>query len=195
MQRPTLLEGILVACVAGLVTSPVMFTLRPWLGAAVAWKACIAVLASAYIVYLLARRGKTAGRITLAVLSFLTVLASLVFEMRWPSVLLVAMALIWGTRSYTYGGSLVAALLHGVLCLLGLGAALWAYTYSGSLALASWSFFLTQAAFTFVPPYLTRQPPPGERVTGDQESDDFVLAHQAAQKALARLRTWSVPGT
>ena len=194
MQRPTLLEGMLVAGIASLVTGPVIFTLRLWLGTAMAWKAGIVVLASAYIVYLLTRRGKTAGRVTLALLSFLTLLASLVLEVRWPSVMLTALALIWGIRAYAYGRSLVAALLHGGLCLLGLGAALWAYTHSGSLALASWSFFLTQAVWAFIPPGLTRHSPSADAVAGGQEVDDFVLAHQAAQKALGKLRPWSMPG-
>ena len=42
-----------MALVAGLVASPVMFTLHLLLGAVMAWKTGIVVLASAYIVYLL----------------------------------------------------------------------------------------------------------------------------------------------
>ena len=141
------------------------------------------------VVYLLAQRGSTVGRTTLAVFSLLVLLASLAFEARWSTVLLVAVGLIWGMRACAYSRSLIAALLHGGICLLGLGAALWAYAPSGSMALASWSFFLVQAAGVFVPARLTRQPPEAGRVAGGRESDDFVLAYQAAQKALSRLRT------
>ena len=51
-----------------------------------------------------------------------------------------------------------------------------------------------QAAGAFIPPRLTWQHPTREHITGAQEADGFVLAHQAAQKALDRLRTWSVAG-
>jgi hypothetical protein len=111
-----------------------------------------------------------------------------VLAARWMTVVLVAVALIWGIRAYTYGRSPVAWLLHGGLCLLGLGAALWAYAHSGSIVLAVWSFFLLQALFVCVPPRLAQQPVE-EGVTGGQEADGFARAHQAAQKALDRLRT------
>lgn len=147
MQRPTLFAGILVALIAGMVVGPVVFALSLMLGASMAWKTAIVVMAYAYIVYLLAESSRTAGRTTLAVLSLLVLLASLVYAVQWSLVALIAMALMGGIRAYAYSQSLVAALLHGGICLLGLGAALWAYAHSGSIALASWSFFLMQAAF------------------------------------------------
>ena len=193
MQRPTLFAGILVALVAGSLVSPVAFVLRLVLGASMAWKAVIVVMAYAYIVYLLAQSGRTAGRTALAVLSLLTLLASLVWGVQWSSVALIAMAVMWGIRAYAYSRSLVAALLHGGICLLGLGAALWAYAQSGSIALASWSFFLMQAAFVLVPPRLARRTSAAGWVAGGQAVDAFVQARQAAQKALDRLRTSTVP--
>ena len=192
MQRPTLLEGILVALVVSLAASPVVFVLSLLLSPVMAGKAVIVVIAYAYIVYLLAQSGRTAGRTTLAVLSLLVLLASVVLAVRWTTVVLVAVALIWGMRACTYSRSLVVWLLHGGLCLLGLGAALWAYTHSGSIVLAVWSFFLLQALFACVPPRLAQQPVEEGDVAGDQEGDGFVRAHQAAQKALGRLRPRAV---
>jgi len=194
MQRPTLLEGILVALTASLVAGPLVFGLRLVLGVSMAWKAGIVILAYAYIVYLLAQSSRTAGRTTFAVLSLLVLLASLMFEVRWPAMALIAVALIWGLRAYAYSQSFVVTLLHGGLCLLGLSAALWAYAHSSSIALASWSFFLMQAAFVLVPPRLARRTLAAGGIAGAQEVDGFVLAHQAAQKALGRLRTRAVPG-
>lgn len=191
MQRPTVLEGILVALVVSLAASPVVFLLSLVLGTVMAGKAVIAVMAYAYILYLLAQSGRTTGRVTLAVLSLLALLASLVLEARWTTVVLVAVALIWSIRACTYSRSLVVGLLHGGLCLLGLGAALWTYTHSGSLVLAVWSFFLLQALFVYVPPRLAQQPAATGGIAG-QEVDSFVQAHQAAQTALGRLRTQAV---
>jgi hypothetical protein len=186
MQRPTVLEGILVALAASLLISPLIFMLRLVLGTVLAWNATIVVLAYGYIVYLLAQRGRSAGRITLALLSLLVFVSSLLLELRWPALVLVAVGLIWGVRTCVYSRSLVTALLHGGLCLLSLGAALWAYAYSGSLALAVWSFFLLQAAGVLVPPCLTQQTTDAEGAAGEQQTDSFTLAYQAAQKAFSR---------
>src|SRR6266511_1791869 len=128
MQRPTLLEGILVALVVSLAASPVVFVLSLLLGPAMAGKAVIVVIAYAYIVYLLAQSGRTDGRTTLAVLSLLALLASVVLEARWTAVVLVAVELLsapgvicvcpsspsaaasgeWGGRRWTGGGWLCA---------------------------------------------------------------------------------------
>jgi hypothetical protein len=166
--------------------SPLIFMLRLALGTTLGWKTAIVVLAYSYIVYLLARRGRSAGRLTLALLSLLVFVACLLLELRWSSLLLMAVGLIWGVRACVYSRSLLAAGLHGGLCLLGLGAALWAYAHSGSAALASWSFFLLQAAGVFVPPRLAQQTPETERAAGEQQVDSFILAYQAAQKAFSR---------
>ena len=186
MQRPTVLEGILVALAASLLISLLIFMLRLALGAVLAWKTATVVLAYGYIVYLLARRGRSAGRLTLALLSLLVCVACLLLEPHWPALLLVAVGLIWGVRACVYSRSLVAACLHGGLCLLGLGVALWAYAHSGSAALASWSFFLLQAAGVFVPPRFPQQTPEAEGAAGEQQVDSFILAYQAAQKAFSR---------
>jgi hypothetical protein len=187
MQRPTLLEGIFVALIASLAIGPLLAVLRLGLGAVMAWKGALVIVAYTYIVYLLTRRGNMPGRTLLALCSLLTCLACLVLELRWPTLALVALALVWGIRAYAYSQSLVPALLHGGLCLVGLGAALWTYAHSSSLALACWSFFLTQAIFPWLPRRLGPPPHQEPYAPGSQEGDDFVAAHQAAQKALSRL--------
>lgn len=187
MQRPTLLEGICVALVASLTIGPLLALLRFGLSTVVAGKGALVIVAYSYIVYLLTRRGKMPGRAVLALGNLVVCLACLVLELRWPALVLVLLALVSSIRAYAYSHSLVPALLHGGLCLLGLGAALWTYAYSQSLALASWSFFLIQALFSLLPARLGRASQQEQDALGGQEVDDFVVAHQAAQKALSRL--------
>ena len=185
MQRPTLFEGIVVALVISLLASPLGYMLRLWMGGAMGGKVWIVVIAYAYIVYLLAQSPKPVGRTLLAGLSALALLGSLALETRW--VVLAAMALIAGIRACVYSRSLLAALLHGSLCLFGFGTALWAYWQSGSLILATWSFFLLQALFVCLPSRL-RSPAGAPQKEADEEEDGFRKAYQAAQQALARLQ-------
>ena len=83
MQRPTLLEGIFVALVASLAIGPLIAVLHIGLGAVMAWKGALIVVAYTYIVYLLARRGKMPG------------------ARFWPS---LACSSVWHASSWKYAG-------------------------------------------------------------------------------------------
>jgi hypothetical protein len=184
MQRPSVFEGIGVALVISLIASPLGSMVSLWRGGPMGGKLCLVAITYIYIVYLLTQSPKHTGRTLLAVLSALALMGSVLLETRW--VVLVAMALIAGIRACAYSRSLLPGLLHGGLCLLGLGAALWAYRHSGSLMLTVWSFFLLQALFVWIP---LRLRSPAATTPGEAgEEDGFIKAHQAAQQALARLR-------
>lgn len=185
MQRPTFLEGVGIALLISLITSPLAALLHLWVGGFLGVAVFVVTLTYLYIVYLLARSRKTTGRMTLAGLSAVLLSGSLVLPAPWVG--LSALALMAAMRACAYSRSICSSLLHGLLCLFGLGVALWAYRQSGSLFLTVWSFFLLQALFVYIPAHLPKSqeaPVPGE--------DPFSQAHQAAQQALARLRSGPV---
>jgi hypothetical protein len=189
MHRPTLLEGVLVALVLSLSVSPLVVFVQLALGSLLAWKMAVMVMAYTYICYLLARSGRKSGRMTLGLLALTVLLASLVFNLQFATLLLLCVTLIWGIRSFAYSRNLVSAALHGGVCVLGCGAALMMYGHSGSLALAIWSFFLVQAAFVLIPAQFMRRAatPTGETLGG--APDGFGRAYHAAEQALERLTT------
>jgi hypothetical protein len=189
MRRPTLLEGVLVALVLSLSVSPLVVFVQLALGSLLAWKMVVMVIAYTYICYLLARSGRKNGRMTLGLLALTVLLASLVFNLRFATLLLLCVTLMWGMRSFAYSRSLVSVVFQGGLCVLGCGAALMVYGHSGSLALAIWSFFLIQAAFVLIPAQFMRRAatPTGETLRG--APDDFRRAYHAAEQALERLTT------
>ena len=126
---------------------------------------------------------------TLGLCALAVLLAALLLSVRMTTLLLVALTLIWGIRSFAYSRSLVAAALQGGVCLLGCGAARLVLAHSGHLALALWSFFLVQATFVLIPTRLTRRlaVPRCKAMTG--LPDGFMHAYQAAEQALGRLCT------
>ena len=189
MHRPTLLEGVLVALVLSLSVSPLVVFVQLALGSLLAWKMAVMVMAYTYICYLLARSGRKSGRMTLGLLVLTVLLASLLFNLRFATLLLLCVTLTWGMRSFAYSRSLVSAVLQGGVCVLGCGAALMVYGHSGSLALAIWSFFLVQAAFVLIPAQFMRRAarPTGETLSGTL--DGFGRAYHAAEQALERLTT------
>src|SRR5215510_16316386 len=116
MHRPTLLEGILVALVLSLSVSPIVVFVQLAVGSLLAWKIGVMVLAYTYICYLLARSGRRSGRVTLGLLAITVLLASLVFNLRFATLLLLCVTLTWGIRSFAYSRSLVSVVLQGGLC-------------------------------------------------------------------------------
>lgn len=188
MHRPTLLEGVLVALVLSLSVSPLIALVQLAVGSLLAWKLGVIAMAYTYICYLL-RRSRRSGRLTLGLLALTVLLAGLVFNLRFPAILLLCVTLIWGMRSFAYSRSLVSTVLQGIVSGLGCGAALMMYGHSGSLALAIWSFFLVQAAFVLIPAQGIRRPAVSLGLTPGSPPDGFGRAYHAAEQALERLTT------
>ena len=189
MQRPTLLEGILVALVLSLLVGPIVVLLQTLVGSLLAWKAVVVLIASTYIGYLLVQSGRRKGRVTLGLGTLVVLLAALLLNVPMTTMLLVALALIWGIRSFAYSQSLLAAALQGGVCLLGWAAARLVLAHSGHLALALWSFFLVQATFVLIPTRMTRRPAVERCKASPALPDGFMHAYQAAEQALGRLHT------
>jgi hypothetical protein len=189
MHRPTLLEGVLVALVLSLSVSPLVVFVQLAVGSLLAWKIGVMVLAYTYMCYLLTRSGRRSGRVTLGLLALTVLLTSLVCNLRFPTILLLCVTLMWAVRSFAYSRSLVSAVLQGGGCVLGCGAALIVYGHSRSLALAIWSFFLVQAAFVFIPAQFIRRSARPSGTTLGGAPDGFGLAYHAAEQALERLTT------
>ena len=189
MHRPTLLEGALVALVLSLSVSPLVVFVQLVIGGLLAWKIAVIIMEYAYMCYLLARSGRWSGRVTLGLLALTVLLASLVFNLRFPAILLLCVTLIWVMRSFAYSRSLVSAVLQGGVCVLGCGAALMVYGHNGSLALALWSFFLVQAAFVLIPAQCLRRSSAPRSTTLGDDPGNFWRAYYAAEQALERLTT------
>jgi hypothetical protein len=189
MHRPTLLEGVLVALVLSLSVSPIVVFVQLAVGSLLAWKIGVMVLAYTYMCYLLMQSGRRSGRVTLGLLALTILLASIMYNLRFPTILLLCVTLMWAVRSFAYSRSLVSAVLQGVVCVLGCGAALIVYGHSRSLALAIWSFFLVQAAFVLIPAQFIRRSATPSGTTLGVAPDGFGLAYHAAEQALERLTT------
>ena len=189
MNRPTFLEGAMVALVAALAASVLdtvlRLGLRGALAPALALALTVASLGLGYLLYLVGRRGARAGRVLLALAWLpLTATAFVLLPTVWGQVL-VQLGLVWVARVWLFHGTPFAALLDLGLVASGTAAALWAGVHSGSLFLAVWSLFLVQALFGSIP---TRLGPAPDRTTGPGAAPDpFDLAQRAAEGALRRL--------
>ncbi|MDX2456410.1 MAG: hypothetical protein QNL87_02790 [Gammaproteobacteria bacterium] len=185
MRPPTFLEGVSVALaisLAGGVFYTVMDAVFP--GVPVL-RLLIAGIGLIYVVYLLNRSPDRVGRVT-AVAAWLLVAGALWFTQ--PPLLLylcVHLGTLWLIRSLYFYSSALSALADLGLNGLGLAAAIWAVTRTGSIFLGIWCFFLVQALFVVIPKRINRRP--GTARAGHENADRFQHAYRVAEAAVRKL--------
>jgi hypothetical protein len=187
MTRPSFLEGVLVALAASLAAGALFSTLSLALRIPSALRWVIALVALGYVLYLLGRSGARVGRVTTVLVWTLVSGAALALPLPLAPFVLVHAGMVWLVRSLYFHAGLVAALADLGLALLGLTAAVWAATQTGSLALAVWSLFLVQALFGLIPSGLGRGAV--DRVDPTQFDDAFERAYRGAEAALRQLHS------
>ncbi len=182
MTRPGFVEGAGVALAIAVASGIGFVALAPLFAGSLLLKGFVATATLAYLLYLLARSGVKAGRVT-AVAAWAVITA-----VSWwfaPSLLLYLVAqagFVWLLRSLLFHQGLLAALADLGLTALGLAAAGWALTRTGSIAAAFWTFFLVAACFAFIPARFPRRSP-----AEPANPDRFQQAHRDAETALRAL--------
>ena len=187
MSGPTFLKGTGIGLGLSLAGAALFAMFATIVGPGVAMRGLVALLAFAYVLWLLGSSKERAGRLVVVVLWLCAAAANLVMTPPFLLYVLIHAGLIWLIRSlYFYSGIVPAAMDMG-LSLLAVSAAVWAATWSGSVFLAIWCFFLVQALFVAIPTDLTSH----ERasVAHPPHNDGFQRAHRAAEAALKRLAT------
>jgi len=185
MKRPTFFEGVAVALAAGIVGSMLFAVLTSVFSEAHILRLLIAGIGVAYVVYLLRRSRERIGRITALVMWAVVAGATWLMDPPLMIYALVHLGLIWLIRSLYFYSSIVSALADLGLSGLGLTAAVWAASQSGSLFLSIWCFFLVQALFVAIPPCMD---PKGPRVQTDRHTQDrFQDAYRSAEASLRAL--------
>jgi hypothetical protein len=185
MKQPTFPEGVAVAIAASLGGSMLFTALGLVFPGAALLRLLIAGIGLAYVVYLLYRSPERVGRITV-VAAWVLVAGVLWFTQ--PSLLLylfVHLVAIWLIRSLYFYSSALSAVADLGLNGLGLAAAVWAITRTGSVFLGIWCFFLVQALFVLIPKRIRHRPaaaPPGH--AGE---DRFQHAYRVAETAVRKL--------
>jgi hypothetical protein len=187
MTRPSFIEGVLVALAASLAAGALFSTLTLALRSASALRWVIALVGLGYVLYLLGRSGARVGRVSTVLVWTLVSGAALALPLPLAPFVLLQGGMVWLIRSLYFHAGLAAALADLGLALLGLSAAVWAATQTGSLALAAWSLFLVQALFGLIPSGLARTAP--GPLAGAQSDDAFERAHRGAEAALRRIHS------
>ena len=187
MKRPTFIEGAAFAFAVSVIGS-VLYPMLSWaLPGGTVLRLVIAGISLAYVVYLLSRSNERIGRVTTLAVWALAAVAAWVIAPSIVLYVLLHLGLVWFIRSLYFYSSVLSALADMGLNGLSLAAAVWAMSWTGSVFLSLWCFFLTQALFVFVPHSLQRKPGTGRQATHSE--DRFDVGHRAAEAAVRKLST------
>ncbi len=182
MKSPRFSEGVLVALIAAFAAGLGQPGLALIFGSTLALGLLVTLGSLAYLLYLLSRAKRRAGR-SLVIAAWL--LATIGLWALAPSAALFGLAylgLAWVTRALFIHTRPLPALLDLGLTGLSLVAGIGAWLHSGNLFLAVWTLFLVQALYVWLPGARTR--------SADPDLDDrFEQAHRRAEAAVRKLIT------
>jgi len=183
MKKPAFIHGVAVAAILAFVASAIVAALTPFVAFGSVVRLVIPLLSLVYVLYLLKSSKERTGNITtLSLWSALAVLAWWVSP-PLPFYLLFHVAAIWLVRSLYFYSGVLPALADFGLCALSVSAFVWAVSRTGSVFLATWTFFLVQALFVAIPVAVKRSVC-DDRVVNDQP---FERARRQAEAALQQL--------
>ncbi len=195
MKRPVFSEGVLVAIIISLAVTVVFTVMSAFFPTRWLLQIMIAGVSFFYVMYLLVRSNEKVGKLTVVAvwggISILTWLFS-------PSIivtLFVHIGLIWLVRALYFYTSILIAFFDLGLTLFAVASAIWTLSYTNSLFLSVWCFFLLQSFFVLLPSDLSKHRSSRDSRTTDyadavnksKQMDSFEQAHQSAQAALRQL--------
>lgn len=187
MNAPRFLEGVIVALLAALAGSALVFLLAGVVAAPLLLRLVVASIGLGYVLYLLARSGTRAGKVSAVVAWALFTGVTLALD---PPLLLhvcIQVGLIWMLRAIGVHRSVLPALADLGLCAASIAAAVWAAERTGSVFLAIWCLLLVQAAFVAIP--RRGRPRDDHPASSGTDARRFARAHRSAEAALRRLST------
>ena len=185
MNRTTLLNELFVAVGLTLITALLVLFWPLLTAIAIQSSSVVMVITLLYCGYRLIRSEHRAGTFSLATVALLSLMT--IWAIDWSDQLLLisAIGVIWGIRSWTTYRRPLPTLLDLLLTLSALAAALWAFSINGIIA-AVWCFFLLEALCVLIP-QSSAQPSDDTAINDDDSNARFNQAHRNAETALRAL--------
>jgi hypothetical protein len=148
-----------------------------------AYRAVVAALGLAYVLYRLSRATDRVGRVVTVLVWCAVAITTWLTASSFAVYVGVHAGLIWLVRTFYVHSHLRAAAVDLGLTVMSLAFAVWAVRRTESFLLGAWCFFLIQAMHTAIPKWLAKRAPDAD----DLPDDRFAQAHRAAQESLKRL--------
>jgi len=185
MNRPTFMEGVLLALVVSFLASFLYASLTWFFSEIGVIQLIISIVGFAYIVYMLIRSEEKTGRVVVMVTWFLVVSFIWILDIPLALFCLVHLAMLWLIRSLYFYSSVISSMLDFTLVALSLLFSTWAFYQTESVFMSLWSFFLMQSLFVLIPSRLGQSK---QNCARQRNSDrEFNRAFNNASDAVRKL--------
>jgi hypothetical protein len=174
MSRPAFAANLVVGAALAVLTGIVGNTLLFGFHAAAALATALGLAAAGYVLWLVANGHTRTGRVVVTLAWLVAALLAWLLEPPLGLYLAGHVGAAWLVRALFHHDRLATALADLAIAALALGAGVVAARHSGSITLGTWSFFLVQALWVFIP---------GTRTDDDMPGDDTARFAQAAARA------------
>jgi hypothetical protein len=181
----SLTREIAVGFMLSLVGAAFAASLPLALPAGVVYRAVVAALGLAYVLYRLSRATDRVGRVVTVLVWGAAALTTWLMAPSFAVYVTVHVTLVWLVRTFYVHSDLRAAAVDLGLTAMSLAFAVWAVRRTESFLLGAWCFFLIQAMHAAIPKWLAKHT--RHNAADDLPQDRFAQAHRAAQEALKRL--------
>jgi hypothetical protein len=179
-SRATFLGGVGIAAALAAAGAALFSATFAWWSPHFALRLVVALVAGAYVAYLLARSDERTGRVVTVTVWAVAAALLAAFGVGLPLYLLGHAVLVWLVRALYHQRSAFGALADLGLTALALVAAVAAMRNTSSLFIAIWTFFLIAASFVALPNDMVRSQAAGS-------AEPFDRAQRTANAALKRL--------
>ncbi len=185
MKTPGFLEGAAFAFAVSVIGSLLMSVFLTVLPFSTVLRLLIAGMGLVYVIYLFSRSGERTGRVTTLAAWVVAAIAIWLFTSSIVIYALLHLILIWLIRSLYFYASVLSALADMSLSGVSLLTAFWVVSWTSSIFLSLWCFFLLQALFVFIP--TSWKGKPFSTMETSVAENPFDLAHRAAEAAVRKL--------
>ena len=185
MKQATFADGVGIALLSSVIVAAVFMTMSSVFIGGDLFRLLISMLSFFYMLYLFSRSGSRIGKVTTIFIWFVITFSALVFVHSIIMTIAIHLLMIWLIRSLYFYNSLFSSFIDLALTILSLMIAVWVWSFSGSLFLSFWCFFLMQALFVFIPiSFSSNQKSSG---LNKHDNDRFEHAYRAAELAVRNI--------
>ncbi len=191
MNRPTFVHLIATGFAVSVIATAGFHALTWLFPAASVLQFLIAVTALYCLVQTIWASGEKTGLLTVITCWLVASAIMVSFDSTTGQLFAVQLFFIWLVRSLYVYSSFISSMVDLALCVVSFGVVVWTVSYTGSVFLSFWCFFLSQAVVSAIPINST----PTKFSNQDSPGFDnarFEQAYRVAEKAVNQLVTKSV---
>lgn len=191
MNRPTFVHLIAAGFAVSVIATAGFHALTLLFSAANVLQFLIAVTALYCLIQTIWASGEKTGLLTVIVCWLVASAIMISFDSTAGQLFAVQLFFIWLVRSLYVYSSFISSMVDLALCVITYGVVVWTVSYTGSVFLGFWCFFLTQAVVIAIP---TSSTPLGfsNHDSAGLDNARFEQAYRVAEKAVNQLVTKTV---